>query len=144
MTIELRWCKLKLSTFIIISVFKMQERHNILSQTIGYHKEEQEALDRGYYLLYSSFTFIIIGSLLEVGFFWIYNGPWHPFANILKDQLCVNKHLPRKMKNIVNCSLFLSENPRQILSKGNICSCLNFALLKYGDSHLFSSLNVFC
>ena len=125
------------STFIIISVFKMQERHDILSQTIGYHKEEQEALDRGYYLLYGSFTFIIIGSLLEIWFFWIYNGPWHPFANILKDQLCVNKHLPRQMKNIVNGSLFLSEKPRQILSKGDICSYLNFVLSKHGDSPFF-------
>ena len=63
----------------------MQERHNILNQTIGYLPKEQEALDNGYYLLIGSFAFVIVGSVLQAWFFWLYNGTWHPFANILKD-----------------------------------------------------------
>ena len=63
----------------------MQERHNILARTIGYRDEEQEALDTGYLLLYASFSLIFVGTLLEILFFWMYNGSCHPFANILKD-----------------------------------------------------------
>ena len=63
----------------------MQERHDILARTIGYLDEEQEALATGYLLLYASFSMIIVGTLLEILFFWMYNGSCHPFANILKD-----------------------------------------------------------
>ena len=63
----------------------MQERHDILARTIGYLDEEQKALKRGYLLLYASFSTIFVGTLLEILFFWMYNGPCHPFANILKD-----------------------------------------------------------
>ena len=62
----------------------MTERHNILTQTIGYHKEEQDALNSGYYLLIGSSVLVIVGSFLVAWFFWLYNGPLHPFANILK------------------------------------------------------------
>ena len=72
-------------------VFKMQERHNILFQTIGYLDEEQDALVRGYRLLFGSFAIVIIGSCLEAWFFWLYNGSCHPFAKILKDPLDENK-----------------------------------------------------
>ena len=61
----------------------MQERHDILARTIGYLDEEKEALDTGYLLLFGSFTMIFIGTLLEILFFWMYNGSYHPFANIL-------------------------------------------------------------
>ena len=64
----------------------MQERHDILDQTIGHLDEEQEALDRGYILLISSTSMIIVGSLLQILFFYLYNGPLHPFANILVDE----------------------------------------------------------
>ena len=67
-------------------MFKIQERHDILSRTIGYLDEEQEALDRGYILLISSTSIIIVGSLLQILFFYLYNGPLHPFANILVDE----------------------------------------------------------
>ena len=69
----------------------MQERHNILNQTIGYLPKEQEALDNGYYLLIGSFAFMIFGSILQAWFFWLYNGLCHPFANILKDPLDEDK-----------------------------------------------------
>ena len=61
----------------------MQERHDILARTIGYLDEEQKALDTGYWLLYASFSLIFVGTLLEILFFWMYNGSCHPFANIL-------------------------------------------------------------
>ena len=63
----------------------MQERHTILAETIGYLKKEQEALDRGYLILIGSSLFIVIGTILQVVFFWLYNGKCHPFANILED-----------------------------------------------------------
>ena len=61
----------------------MQERHDILSRTIGYLDEEQDALDRGYTLLICSTVTIVVGSPLQILFFYLYNGPFHPFANIL-------------------------------------------------------------
>ena len=64
----------------------MQERHDILSKTIGYLDEEQEALDKGYLLLIGSAATIIVGSLLQILFFYLYNGPFHPFVNILVDE----------------------------------------------------------
>ena len=64
----------------------MQERHDILSRTIGYLDEEQEALDRGYLLLIGSTITMVVGSLLQILFFYLYNGPFHPFANILVDE----------------------------------------------------------
>ena len=64
----------------------MQERHDILSRTIGYLDEEREALDRGYLLLICSTATMVVGSLLQIFFFYLYNGPLHPFANILVDE----------------------------------------------------------
>ena len=67
------------------TVYKIQERHDVLSRTIGYLDEEQEALDRGYLLLICSIATMVVGSLLQILFFYLYNGPFHPFANILVD-----------------------------------------------------------
>ena len=64
----------------------MQERHDILSRTIGYLDEEQEALDKGYFLLICSSVTMVVGTLLQILFFYLYNGPFHPFANILVDE----------------------------------------------------------
>ena len=64
----------------------MQERHDILSRTIGYLDEEQEALDKGYLLIICSNVTMVIGTLLQILFFYLYNGPFHPFANILVDE----------------------------------------------------------
>ena len=64
----------------------MQERHDILSRTIGYFDEEQEAMDTGNMLLIGSTVTMIVGSLLQILFFYLYNGPFHPFANILVDE----------------------------------------------------------
>ena len=64
----------------------MQERHDILSRTIGYLNEEQEAMDTAFMLLIGSTVTIVVGSLLQILFFYLYNGPFHPFANILVDE----------------------------------------------------------
>ena len=61
----------------------MQERHDILTKTIGYLDQEQEALDRGKLLVTCSTITIIIGSLFEMFFFYLYNGRFHPFALIV-------------------------------------------------------------
>ena len=63
----------------------MKERHDLLARTIGYLDMEQEALDNGYTILFSSLVFLIFGTLLELKFFHLYNGTFHPFANILKN-----------------------------------------------------------
>ena len=62
----------------------MKERHDLLARTIGYLDMEQEALDTGYMILFSALAFLIVGTLLELKFFQLYNGSFHPFANILK------------------------------------------------------------
>ena len=67
------------------SVYKMQERHNILWNSIGYLDEEQKALERGYQILVSSVVWLILGSLGQAIFFQLYNDKLHPFANILKN-----------------------------------------------------------
>ena len=64
----------------------MQERHDILTRTIGYLDEEQEAMDTGFMLLICSTITMVVGSLLQIFFFYLYNGPFHPFANILVDE----------------------------------------------------------
>ena len=61
----------------------MQQRHDILSRTIGYLDEEQEALERGYLILICSTVTMLLGGLLQILFFYLCNGPFHPFANIL-------------------------------------------------------------
>ena len=73
-------------THFFYKVYKMQERHDILSRTIGYLDKEQEAMDTGYLLLIGSTVTIVVGSLLQIFFFYLYNGRFHPFANILVDE----------------------------------------------------------
>ena len=73
-------------TSFLFKVYKMQERHDILTRTIGYLDEEQEALDRGYLLIICSNVTMVVGALLQILFFFLYNGPLHPFANILVDE----------------------------------------------------------
>ena len=77
----------------------MQERHDTLSRTIGYLDEEQEALDRGYMILIVSTVTMVVGSLLQTLFFYLYNGKFHPFANILVDEDEGNES--RNIKNFV-------------------------------------------
>ena len=59
---------LLLLTPLIYLVSKMQERHDVLTNTIGYLPQEEEALKTGYYLLIGSLSMVIIGTILEVLF----------------------------------------------------------------------------
>ena len=70
---------------LIILVFKMEERHDLLRHTIGYLQEEQDALDRGRFLRNLSLVYIVVGSGFETLFFFFYNNWFHPFAKILQD-----------------------------------------------------------
>ena len=70
---------------LIILVFKMEERHELLRHTIGYLQEEQDALDRGRFLRNLSLVYIVVGSGFETLFFFFYNNWFHPFAKILQD-----------------------------------------------------------
>ena len=69
--------------FLYLPVFKIQERQTFLWTTIGYLDQEHEALITGYVLLGASLFWIIFGGLAEAYFFSLYNGKFHPFANIL-------------------------------------------------------------
>ena len=71
----------------------MQERHDILDTSIGYFDEEEDALFSGYMLLIASLVSMIIGTCLQIVFFWLYNGSCHPFANILKVPSQYNKSM---------------------------------------------------
>ena len=62
----------------------MEQRHELLWNTIGYLKMEQEALDRGRMIRNWSLIYMFVGTLLEAFFFFLYNGICHPFAKILK------------------------------------------------------------
>ena len=63
----------------------MKERHDILWNTIGFLEEEQIALENGYLILVLSSAWIFIGGFAEAYFFSLYNGKFHPFANILQN-----------------------------------------------------------
>ena len=125
------------SCFFFI-VYKMQERHDILSRTIGYLDEEQEALDRGYLLLIGSTVTIVVGSLLQILFFYLYNGKFHPFSNILLDDTEGNESI----FNFCNyCNHYLSF----LLSLQKLLMLLNklklrwLTLMKSQNCHQFAT-----
>merc|ERR1711935_1112438 len=73
---------------------------DILWKTIGYRQEEQDAMVRGILIRNLSLGAVLIGCVVEIIFFSLYNGPFHPLANILKDdtnrdtELAVMKNTP--------------------------------------------------
>ena len=64
----------------------MEERHEILEKSIGCLAMEIEALEKGRIIRDWALIYLVVGSILELIFFKLYNGCFHPFANILKDQ----------------------------------------------------------
>ena len=67
---------------------------------------EQEALDIGRWIRNWSVTFILFGSLLEIGCFYLYNGVFHPFANILQDpskDTCKDRQVFMNVSTKSNC-----------------------------------------
>ena len=47
---------------------------------------QEKLVVRGYLLIICSTVIMVVGSLLQILFFYLYNGPFHPFANILVDE----------------------------------------------------------
>ena len=60
-------------------------RHDFLWNSIGYLKEEQEAVETIRIVLGISFSYMVIGHILQVYFFYLYNKKFHPFADILQN-----------------------------------------------------------
>ena len=54
-----------------------------MEETIGYLDKEQDSYETVNLLLGLSFSYIMIGSILEMLFFFLYNRKYHPFKNIL-------------------------------------------------------------
>ena len=65
-------------------------RHDFLWNSIGYLKEEQEAVDTITILIGFSFGYMIIGHVLQAYFFYLYNQKFHPFADILQNDYNTN------------------------------------------------------
>ena len=70
---------------LLISAIKISERHNILSNSIGYLPEEQKAHEDVWIITSISLVCIILSSITEAMLFILYNGRFHPFKNIIVD-----------------------------------------------------------
>ena len=51
--------------------------------SIGFHKEEHDSMEVVTSLVVGSTAYILLGTLLELIFFKLYNSSFHPFAKIL-------------------------------------------------------------
>ena len=72
---------------IIISLFagsNICQRHVLLYNTIGVLPEELEAYNLILVLVYVSTLCLLFLTIMELGFFYLYNGKFHPFASILE------------------------------------------------------------
>ena len=67
----------------LITGYSIHERHNLLYNSIGYLKEEAESLERVKSLLFRSFSCIVLGTILELVLFTLYNAMYHPFSGII-------------------------------------------------------------
>ena len=61
----------------------MKERHQFLYDSIGFHKEESEAMETVSHMVSGCTAFIFFGLYFEAYFFCLYNSKFHPFAQIL-------------------------------------------------------------
>ena len=66
-------------------VYKIQERHTILMESIGYLDVEEYALQKAIKIRNYSLIYVFVGTVLELGFYSLYNTVLHPFSNILKN-----------------------------------------------------------
>jgi len=90
----------------------MQERHDLLWKTIGYRQEEQEAMARGILIRNLSLGAILIGCVVEIVFFSLYNDTFHPLANILKDDTNQDTELA-VMENTTASQVEIEEEPNE-------------------------------
>ena len=63
---------------------KIQDRHEFLTDTIGYFPEEQEAFFNAWIYFDLSLGFMFIGTFFQWFFFMLYNRNFHPFKDIFK------------------------------------------------------------
>ena len=73
------------TNMILLIVYKIQERHTILMESIGYLDVEEYALQKAIKIRNYSLVYIFMGAVLELGFYSLYNTVLHPFSNILKN-----------------------------------------------------------
>ena len=66
-----------------MAVYNLNARHALLYSTIGYLSNEQKSLENARFLLLTSFLYILIGTAIEIVFFTLYNGRYHPFGKII-------------------------------------------------------------
>ena len=52
-------------------------------QSIGFHKEEHDSMEKVTWLVIGSTSYVLFGALFESIFFVLYNSSFHPFAKIL-------------------------------------------------------------
>ena len=62
----------------------MLERHVLLEATSGTLDIENESLKTSQLFSWLFFVMIIVVTIIQITSFFIYNGPYHPFAKILK------------------------------------------------------------
>ena len=73
------------TNMILLIVYKIQERHTILMESIGYLDVEEYALQKAIKIRNYSLIYVFVGCILELGFYSLYNTVLHPFANILNN-----------------------------------------------------------
>ena len=61
-------------------------RHDFLWNSIGYLEKEAESIYVIRKLLQGSVIYVIFGTILQGFFFYLYNGKFHPFKEILNNQ----------------------------------------------------------
>ena len=71
--------------FTFILAIRISERHNILSNSIGYLPEEQKAYEDVWMIASISLVCVILCSIMEAILFLLYNRRFHPFKNIIVD-----------------------------------------------------------
>ena len=74
-----------LSPLIILSI-NVFDRHEILINSIGAFPEEIQAYEQMKVMLGTAYGLLIIGTVLQVVLYYLYNGIYHPFACIVIDQ----------------------------------------------------------
>ena len=94
---------------------KMYMRHYLLEHTIGPLQMEIDAIQRAKWL-FLCIPIVILLTLIQLGFFTLYNGQFHPLSKILdaastKETKKVDKRSGRKYQ-IVSCiTQICSNNP---------------------------------
>ena len=74
----------KVNKIYYFSDLKIEERHNLLSTTIGTLNMENEAYEQAFYMAWAFYPCFFVIGLGQILFFYLYNRKYHPFSEILK------------------------------------------------------------